>query len=306
MGAAAIKTDFGETIDMEADYHSLPAGKLRNRYALLYQQAAFEATRSVHGDEETLIWARAGWAGCQRYPLHWGGDAECSWEGMAGTLRGGLHLGLSGFTYWSHDVPGFHGTPDFMNTRPTDELYVRWTQFAVFSSHIRYHGTGPREPYEFPEVADVVRDWWKLRYALIPYVKQQAEASASRGLPMIRAMLLDAEADPTCWHLDDQYMFGDAFLVAPVMNDHGVRNVYLPEGNWVCFWSGRPYSGGQWLLKHESPLHQMPVFVKAGAELPIYPSPVSCTDEMNLDNVEQITVDETFQGVEVAGVRFKK
>jgi alpha-D-xyloside xylohydrolase len=297
MGAAAIKTDFGETIDMKATYHSLPAGKLRNRYALLYQRAAFEATHAVYGDNETLIWARAGWAGCQRYPLHWGGDAECSWEGMAGTLRGGLHLGLSGFTYWSHDVPGFHGTPDFMNSRPSNHLYVRWTQFAVFTSHIRYHGTGPREPYLFPEVADIVRDWWKLRYQLIPYIKEESEASAARGLPMLRAMMLEDESDPTCWHLDDQYMFGDAFLVAPVMNDRGIRHVYLPAGQWVCFWSGRVYQGKQWLLKQEYPLHQMPVFVKAGTEFPIHRTPVSCTDEMKLDTVERITVDEHFKGM---------
>lgn len=297
MGAAAIKTDFGEFIDMTAEYHSLPASKLRNRYALLYQQAAFEATRAIYGDHKTLIWARAGWAGCQRYPLHWGGDAECSWEGMAGSLRGGLHLGLSGFTYWSHDVPGFHGNPDFMNSRPSNDLYVRWTQFAVFSSHIRYHGTGPREPYAFPEVADLVRAWWKLRYKLIPYIKEQAEASAARGLPMLRAMLLEDETDPTCWQLDDQYMFGDAFLVAPVMNDHGVRNVYLPAGDWVCFWSGRVYPGRQWLLKHDCPLHRMPVFVKVGAEIPVYLSPVSCTDAMRSDDVDRIVVNETFRGI---------
>jgi len=78
--------------------------------------------------------------------LHWGGDAACSWDGMAGSLKGGLHLGLSGFGFWSHDVPGFHGVPDFMNSVVPDDLYVRWTQFGVFSSHMRYHGTSKREP----------------------------------------------------------------------------------------------------------------------------------------------------------------
>jgi alpha-D-xyloside xylohydrolase len=297
-GVAAIKTDFGECIDMEVEYHSLPAVKLRNRYALLYQKAAFEVTRAHCGDGQALIWARAGWAGCQRYPLHWGGDAACSWDGMAGSLRGGLHLGLSGFTYWSHDVPGFHGVPDFMNSRPSENLYVRWTQFGVFSSHIRYHGTSPREPYEFPAIAGIVRDWWKLRYALIPYIKKQCERSAAAGLPMLRPMILEDEGDPVCWHIDDQYMFGDAFLVAPVMNDDGIRDVYLPAGEWVDFWTGEILSGLRWLRGVCSLLEQMPIFMKRGSRIPVYPRAVPCTDEMDLDKVETVVADKGICGIE--------
>ncbi len=144
MGVACIKTDFGEDIHMDADYHGMKPELLNNLYALLYQKAAFEVTKEVTGDG--IIWARAGWAGCQRFPLHWGGDAAASWDGLAGSLKGGLHLGLSGFAFWSHDVPGFHGVPDFMNAVIPDDLYIRWTQFGVFSSHIRYHGTSKREP----------------------------------------------------------------------------------------------------------------------------------------------------------------
>ena len=88
--------------------------KLHNLYPLLYQRAAYEITERATG--EGIVWARSGWAGCQRYPVHWGGDAVCSWDGLAGSIRGGLHLGLSGFGFWSHDVPGFHGVPDFMNS----------------------------------------------------------------------------------------------------------------------------------------------------------------------------------------------
>ncbi|HOF93684.1 MAG TPA: glycoside hydrolase family 31 protein, partial [Bacteroidales bacterium] len=109
MGVVCIKTDFGEDIHMDAEYHSMSPEKLRNLYPLLYQKAAWEVTAEVN--KEALIWARAGWAGCQRYPVHWGGDSACSWDGLAGSLKGGLHLGLSGFGFWSHDVPGFHGVP---------------------------------------------------------------------------------------------------------------------------------------------------------------------------------------------------
>ncbi|MCP5536891.1 MAG: alpha-xylosidase [Akkermansiaceae bacterium] len=299
MGAAAIKTDFGENIPMDAQYHGLPPAKLRNRYALLYQKAAFEVTEDVYGKGGSLIWARAGWAGCQRYPVHWSGDAECSWQGMAGALRGGLHLGLSGFTCWSHDVPGFHGSPDFMNSWPSDTLYVRWTQFGVFTSHMRYHGCSPREPYEYPAIADLVRDWWKLRYALIPYIEQQVEKSAALGLPMLRPMILADETDPTCWHLDDQYLFGEDFLVAPVMNDEGVRDLYLPAGKWINFWTGELLSGGRWLKKVESPLLHLPVFVRRGAVIPIYPDHVNCTDEMDPGRVTEVEIREGFEGLPV-------
>ena len=202
MGAVCIKTDFGEDIHMDADYHAMEPEKLNNLYALLYQKAAYEITQKVTG--EGIVWARAGWAGCQRFPLHWGGDAACSWDGLAGSLKGGLHLGLSGFAFWSHDVPGFHGVPDFMNSVIPDDLYVRWTQFGVFSSHIRYHGTSKREPYEYPEIADLIRKWWKLRYAIIPYILEQSKKATETGFPILRALAFHHPDDKMCWHIDDQ------------------------------------------------------------------------------------------------------
>jgi alpha-D-xyloside xylohydrolase len=295
LGAAAIKTDFGETMDMNADYAGLSAEQLRNIYPLLYQRAAFQITEKVKG--QGLIWARAGWAGCQRYPVHWGGDCACSWEGLKGSLRGGLHLGLSGFAYWSHDVPGFHGVPDFMNSWPSDTLYVRWTQVGVFTSHFRYHGTSPREPYEYPEVADTVRRWWKLRYALIPYIEEQARLSVEQGKPILRALALEHEKDPTCWHLDDQYYFGDAFLVAPILNDEGVRDVYLPEGTFVDFWTGEQHTGSRWLKQVSAPLERMPIFVRLGSSVPVYEEPVACTDQMRDDKQTFLVFDESYAGL---------
>lgn len=289
MGAAAIKTDFGECINMQADYQGMPARSLRNLYGLLYQKAAAEVTDAVHG--YTLIWARAGWAGCQRYPLHWGGDAACTWDGMAASLRGGLHLGISGFLFWSHDVPGFHGVPDFMNSRPSDTLYVRWTQFGVLSSHLRYHGTSEREPWHYPAVIDVVRKWLHLRYALIPYLTQEADHAIATGLPMLRALLLACPKDPVVWHCDDQYFLGRDLLVAPVMNDHGVRDVYLPEGNWLDFWTGKKMEGHGWLRDVHTPLEGLPLFVREGARIPFYPDKVQHTGEMLASRVFVHTFD---------------
>ncbi|KEO74299.1 glycoside hydrolase family 31 protein [Anditalea andensis] len=295
MGVACIKTDFGEEIHLDADYHGMPAELLNNLYALLYQKAAFEITEEITGDK--IVWARAGWAGSQRYPLHWGGDAASSWDGMAGSLKGGLHLGLSGFGFWSHDVPGFHGVPNFMNSVIPDDLYLRWTQFGVFTSHIRYHGTSNREPYHFPNIADTVRKWWKLRYAIIPYILKQSQKTVKTGYPVLRALIYHHPEDKICWHIDDQYFFGDDFLVAPIMNSENKRDVYIPEGEWTNFFSGESISGGKWLKNMGCPLEEMPIWVKSGSSIPVYTQAVDCTDQMNLEDAKEITIDDSFQGI---------
>jgi len=295
MGVAAIKTDFGETVDLQASYEGMDAKLLHNLYSLLYQKAAFETTQKVNGTG--LIWARAGWIGNQRYPLHWGGDSASTWDGMAGSLRGGLHLGLSGYAFWAHDIAGFHGLPNHMNNWPSDELYMRWTQFGVFSSHIRYHGASPREPYEYPAIADLVRQWWNLRYALIPYLVEQGRQIVKNGLPMLQALIFHHGEDPMCWHIDDQYYFGSDFLVAPMMNNEGVRDVYLPSGSWVDFWTGEVLEGSRWLKNIKMPLERMPVYVKFGAQVPVYPHRVQCTDEMDLTKAVKIVFDDHYKGL---------
>ena len=295
MGIKCIKTDFGENIHMEHRYHGMTPERLNNIYALLYQKAAYEITREVTGDG--IIWARAAWAGCQRYPLHWGGDSESSWDGMAGSLKGGLHLGLSGFAFWSHDVPGFHSTPNFMNSPIDPKVYLRWTQFGVFSSHIRYHGTCKREPWHYPEIAPIVRKWWKLRYKLIPYIIEQSEECTRTGWPMLRALLMHHPYDRQVWHIDDEYYFGSEFLVCPVMNREGKRDIYLPEGLWVNFFTGERLHGGRWYYDVEVPLDQMPVFVRPGAHIQIYPDDVDSTDDMDLSKAITIGITKDYKGI---------
>ena len=263
-------------------------------YALLYQKAAYEITKEVTGDG--IVWARAAWAGCQRYPLHWGGDSASTWDGMAGSLKGGLHFGLSGFAFWSHDVPGFHSLPDFMNSPVSDDIYVRWTQFGVFSSHIRYHGTSKREPWSYPAIASIVKKWWKLRYALIPYIMEQSEKATRTGYPVLRALIFHHPEDKLCWHIDDEYYFGDDFLVAPVMNSEGYRDVYLPKGEWVNFFTGECFEGECWLKKVDVPLEEMPVYVRRGATIPMYPEEVDCTDEMDLSKSILVKIDDAYRG----------
>ena len=295
MGVVCIKTDFGENIHMDAKYKGMSPELLNNLYALLYQKAAYEVTKEVTGDG--IVWARAAWAGCQRYPLHWGGDSCSSWDGMAGSLKGGLHFGLSGFAFWSHDVPGFHTLPNFMNSIVDDKVYMRWTQFGVFSSHMRYHGTNKREPWFYPAIAPMVKKWWKLRYKLLPYIYEQSKKATHSGYAVLRALIFEHPADKMCWHIDDEYYFGDDFLVAPVMNSEDRRDIYLPEGEWVNFFTGEHFRGGQWLNGVKVPLDEMPVYVREGAVIPVYPEDVDCTDEMDLDKSVTLKIDEHFRGI---------
>jgi alpha-D-xyloside xylohydrolase len=294
MGITCIKADFGENIHMDAVYHTMKPELLNNLYALLYQKAAYDITKEVTG--EGIIWARAAWAGCQRYPLHWGGDSASTWDGMAGSLKGGLHFGLSGFAFWSHDVPGFHSLPDFMNSPVRDDVYMRWTQFGVFSSHIRYHGTSKREPWNYPKIAPMVRKWWKLRYAIIPYIYNQSKRAIANGNPLLQALIIHHPEDKICWHIDDEYYFGDDFLVAPVMNSEGRRDVYLPDGKWVNFFTGEHIDGGKWIKNIIIPLDEMPVYAKYGAEIPLNMEDVECTDEMDLNKTTILKINDDFKG----------
>jgi alpha-D-xyloside xylohydrolase len=303
LGVECIKTDFGEKILLHADFKRMSGERLHNIYSLLYQKAAFETTAEYA--DKPFIWGRSCWAGGQRYPLHWGGDTSATWDGLASSLRGGLQFGLSGYTFWSHDIPGFHGLPEFMNSWPSETLYMRWTQFGVFTSHMRYHGSTPREPWEFPETAGLVRSWLRLRYALIPYILQEAAYCTGRGnpddyteteakgnnangRPMMSPLLLDYSNDPNTWHIDDQYLFGRDLLVAPIMNDEGIRDIYLPEGDWFDLYTGKVFTGGRWLLQVLYPLAAFPVFVRSGAVIPYYPDQVNSTAEMDLSRVKYI------------------
>ncbi len=154
-----------------------------NLYSLVYNSTVFQASKDVSG--ENLVWARSGTAGSQRYPIHWGGDSQCTFEALAATLRAALSIGMSGIPFCSHDIGGFLGLPD-------DELYVRWAQLGLFSSHSRCHGVGDdthREPWKFSQQAcDIFRKYAKLRYSLMPYIYEQAKECVQTGLPMMRGV----------------------------------------------------------------------------------------------------------------------
>jgi alpha-D-xyloside xylohydrolase len=240
LGVGAIKVDFGEAAPHNGLYASGRTGFYEhNLYPLRYNKTVADITRQVTG--ENIIWARSAWAGSQRYPLHWGGDAENTDSGMAGTLRGGLSFGLSGFSFWSHDIGGFV-------QKPSEDIYRRWAPFGMLTSHTRCHGAPPREPWEYGEAfQDDFRRADELKYRLMPYVYAQAKDCTQRGLPMLRALLIEYPDDPGSWLIEDEYLYGSDLLVAPLLEEKtSGRNVYLPPGAWIDYQTGKAYAGGQW------------------------------------------------------------
>ena len=238
MAVGAIKVDFGEAAPHTGIYYSGRTGFYEhNLYPLRYNKAVADITRKITGDN--IIWARSTWAGSQRYPVHWGGDPANTNSAMASTLRGGLSLGLSGFSFWSHDLGGFV-------SRPPEDLYLRWTAFGMLSSHTRAHGAPPKEPWEYSkEFLDGFRAADDMRYELMPYIYAQARDCTEKGLPMVRALFVEYPDDPGAWDADDQYLFGQDMLVAPLFENVTERNVYLPgTGKWIDYQTGKIYDHG--------------------------------------------------------------
>jgi alpha-D-xyloside xylohydrolase len=277
LGVGAIKVDFGEDAPLGGVYANGYTGWYEhNLYPLRYNKTVADVTKQTTGDN--IIWARSAWAGSQRYPLHWGGDAENTDSAMAATLRGGLSLGLCGFSYWSHDVGGFVG-------KPSADLYRRWLPFGVLTSHTRCHGAPPREPWEYgEEFENDFRRAVELKYQLMPYVYQQAKLCSEAGHPMLRTLFFEFPEDAGSWLVEDEYMLGSDLLVAPMITAGKTRRVYLPPGGWVDFQSGEKYDGARW---HDIAPGEIPVvlLVRAGAKIPMIPVAQS-TAEMDLRKAE--------------------
>ena len=236
-GVSAIKCDFGEAAPYNGLYASGHTGMYEhNLYPLRYNMALWNAVKDHSG--EGVIWARSAWAGSQRYPLHWGGDAATNNIGMLGDLRGGLSFGLSGFSFWSHDMGGFV-------TASPEDIYRRWLPFGFLSSHTRAHGAPPTEPWLISKsFTDAFRKCAEMKYKLMPYVYAQAKDCSNRGLPMVRALFVEFPDDPGAWLVEDEYMFGSQILVAPLMESGKSRTCYLPKGKWIDYQSGKVYQGG--------------------------------------------------------------
>lgn len=260
MGVDCFKTDFGERIPTDVVYfdRSDPK-KMHNYYTYLYNRTVFETLENKFGKGKAVLFARSATVGGQQFPVHWGGDCTANYESMAESLRGGLSLGLSGFGFWSHDISGFEHTA-------TPDVYKRWTAFGLLSSHSRLHGNmSYRVPWLFDEEAvDVLRHFTKLKCTLMPYLFAAASEAVQKGLPVMRAMVLEFPDDPACAYLDCQYLLGDSLLVAPIFSETGDVSYYLPQGRWTHFLTGEKVEGGCWRQENHGYL-SLPLMAKPGS-----------------------------------------
>lgn len=268
-GVDCFKTDFGERIPVDdvVYYDGSDPQLMHNYYTYLYNKAVYDVIAEVKGEDQAILFARSATVGGQQFPVHWGGDCSSNYPSMAESLRAGLSFGMSGFGYWSHDIAGFED-------KPSPDLYKRWTQFGLLSSHSRYHGSNEyKVPWLYGEEAvEVAREFTELKLKLVPYLKRMSEETHATGVPMMRAMVLEFPKDPSCEDVDTQYMLGDDLLVAPVFSEDGTARFYVPDAggdqagkSWKNLLTGEMYEPGKWYTE-QFDYHTLPVLVRPGSD----------------------------------------
>jgi alpha-glucosidase (family GH31 glycosyl hydrolase) len=254
----------------------------------------FEGSRKTFPERRPFALHRNGYAGLQRFGWLWSGDTACSWNALRAQIMVGIGAALSGISYWGTDIAGFEPSPEL-----SPELYVRWFQFAAFCPLFRSHGrawhlrlpwgwnTGDPGPKETdgawaaewppaadlhrPDVEEICRKFLNLRYQLLPYLYSSVAQGHATGLPLMRALGLAWPHDERAVITSDAYMWGDHMLVAPVYElSAASRAVYLPEGPWWDYWKTTRVDGGK-SITHAADLASIPLYIRAGAILPIGP-----------------------------------
>lgn len=276
LNADGFKTDGGEFLwGDDVRLHDGSSGtELHNSYSLLYIRAYRHFLQALRGND-ALTFSRSGFTGAHLYPAHWAGDELSTFAAFRHSLVAGLTAGLSGIAFWGWDLAGFSGEI------PSADLYCRAAAMATFCPIMQYHAerkSNPsidRTPWNIAErtgrreVLSIYRRFANLRMNLLPYIFSQACASVASGLPLMRAMAIDYPEDHLARDAEDQYLFGDAFLVAPVLEENARgRYVYLPAGDWINFWTGERRVGPARIWE-EHDWSSLPVFVRAGSVIPM-------------------------------------
>ena len=214
-----------------------------------------------HRSEGGMCFSRGGGIGAQRYPFLWAGDQRREYRYLRPVLTAILSSGFSGIPFMSYDMAGYWPA---QNLDPEDRVFIRGTEMGCFSSNMQTHGFVTR-PYDFPEpIKDIYRVYAKLHQALRPYLLEQAEYASLTGTPLLRHLFLFDPKDQSVFDIEDEYMLGNALLVAPVFKAREKRDIYLPRGNWRNILDGKTYSGGQTLKNFPVPFRQIPVFLLEG------------------------------------------
>ncbi|HVG19310.1 MAG TPA: TIM-barrel domain-containing protein, partial [Blastocatellia bacterium] len=280
-GVAGIWTDMNEPADFvdqtgkaQMDVVSYDEGehsthaKNRNVFALLMARATYEGLERLEPNKRPYVITRAGYAGYQRYTTMWTGDNTSTWDALALSIPMFQSLGLSGVPFVGTDVGGFIGRADA-------ELLTRWYQVGFLTPMCRNHKDAngyDQEPWRFGKhYEDIIRKYLKLRYRLLPFLYTNLEEARRTGLPLFRPLLLNYQDDYNTLTIDDQFMIGADLLVAPVVQPGLTsRRVYLPEGTWFDYWTGKKIAGGR-VIQADAPLDIVPMYVRAGGVIPLGP-----------------------------------
>jgi len=276
-GVAGVWNDMNEpsifdapekTMDPDVVHAGGPHAEVHNVYALLEAQATYEGLLRLRPGVRPFVLTRAGFAGVQRYAAKWTGDNVSNWRHLWLQIPMLLNLGLSGVPFVGADVGGFMGNP-------TPELIVRWYQVAAFMPLCRNHqciGSYDHEPWMYgSEAKRAIREVLELRYRLLPYIYSLFYEHYLRGYPVVRPLLFEFQEDEDTYLIDDEFMLGSWILVAPVLREGArAREVYLPSGLWYDFWTDEVHRGPA-RVHVEAPLSRVPLFVRAGAVVPMWP-----------------------------------
>jgi alpha-glucosidase (family GH31 glycosyl hydrolase) len=273
LGVEGIKADDGEGF-YYPDEVRFADGRTGAQAAwglgLLYRRSMQRALDEVHPGTGVLF-GRPGWTGQQAVGITWGGDQPSDFWSLRTLVAATLTAAASGFSNWSHDVGGYLG--ERLVSRCPKELLLRWVQFGCFTPLMHAHGRFEQEAWTYDsETLDRYRDYVVLHERLVPYVRAAAATAARTGLPIIRPLLLTDPGDPHGWAETDAYGYGPSLWVAPVLEaDAREREVSLPRGDWIDFWTGEEMHGGRTLVA-SAPLGRIPVWVRRGALLVTYPA----------------------------------
>ncbi|GHU88332.1 glycosyl hydrolase [Spirochaetia bacterium] len=266
-------------------YHLGPDLQIGNIYPLMYAKNFFDGMQAA-GQQNIINLLRCAWAGSQRYgALVWSGDIHSSFASLRNQLAAGLNMGLAGIPWWTTDIGGFHG--GLVTDPHFHELLIRWFQWGCFCPVMRLHGD--REPHKpqfgtsggatcvsgadnevwsySDEVYDICKKYLFLREKLKPYITEQMKAAHEKGTPVIRPLFYDFPEDKSAWEIENQYLFGPNYLVAPILYEgQRERQLYLPAGaKWTNAWTGETMDGGRSITVN-APLDQIPVFTKDGTK----------------------------------------
>ena len=256
-------------IDEVVFYNGRSAKEMYNQYATLYVKTFYDACHEALGDD-FLLYSRPGFSGSQQYAAFFSGDTDPTWEHFRKNIITSLRASLSGFPIWGHEVGGYR-CKDRFGYLPTKECFIRWTQFGAFSPIMDRGGLYFEEPWDYDtETIDIYRYYAKLHSELVPYILSCAHQANRTGLPIIRPLVLIYPDDPHVFRIDTEYLFGDAFLVAPIYDSTtSKREVYLPCGRWVNYWNEREIHQGPKSIMVNPPLEQLPLFIRSGSIIPM-------------------------------------